>query len=63
MTAAGEADQLVELMNGALESTIPTAHKMGVRVVDTRRGYAAATVVAEGTGNHFAGRSRRGPAR
>jgi acyl-coenzyme A thioesterase PaaI-like protein len=53
MTAAGEANQLVELMNDALGSTIPTAQQMGVRVVDARRGYAAATVPLEGNGNHF----------
>jgi acyl-coenzyme A thioesterase PaaI-like protein len=53
MAAAGEANQLLELMNGALGSTIPTAHKMGVQVVEARRGYAAATVPAEGNGNHF----------
>jgi acyl-coenzyme A thioesterase PaaI-like protein len=46
-------NQLVELMNGALESTIPTAHNMGVRVVEARRGFAAATVPVEGNGNHF----------
>ena len=53
MTAAGEANQLVELMNGALGSTIPTAQQMGVRVVDARRGYATATVPLEGNENHF----------
>jgi acyl-coenzyme A thioesterase PaaI-like protein len=46
-------NQLVELMNGALGSTIPTAHNMGVRVVEARRGFAAATVPVEGNGNHF----------
>ena len=45
--------QLVELMNGALGSTIPTACNMGVRVVEARRGFAAATVPVEGNGNHF----------
>ena len=45
--------QLVELMNGALGSTIPTARNMGVRVVEARRGFAAATVPVEGNGNHF----------
>ena len=51
MTA--DDNQLVELMNGALGSTIPTAHNMGVRVVEARRGFAAATVPVEGNGNHF----------
>jgi acyl-coenzyme A thioesterase PaaI-like protein len=49
----GNANQLVDLMNGALGSTIPTAHNMGVRVVEARRGFAAATVPVEGNGNHF----------
>jgi acyl-coenzyme A thioesterase PaaI-like protein len=45
--------QLVELMNGALGSTIPIARTMGVRVVEARRGFAAATVPVEVNGNHF----------
>ncbi len=53
MTATGDANQLVDLMNNALGSTIPTAHNMGVRVVEARRGIAAATVPLEGNGNHF----------
>ena len=40
-------------MNSAMGSTIPTAHNMGVRVVQARRGFAAATVPVEGNGNHF----------
>ena len=36
--------QLVELMNGALGSTIPTARNMGVELSRARRGFAAATV-------------------
>ncbi|MGA8328239.1 MAG: thioesterase, partial [Mycobacterium sp.] len=40
-------------MNDALGSTIPTAHNMGVRVVEARRGFAATTVPVEGNGNHF----------
>jgi thioesterase domain-containing protein len=51
MTA--DANQLVDMMNGAMESTIPIAHKMGVKVVEARRGFAATTVPAEGNGNHF----------
>jgi len=51
MTA--DANQLVETMNGALESTIPIADKMGVKVVEARPGFAATTVPAEGNGNHF----------
>jgi len=54
MTASdGGANQLVDLMNGALESTIPIAHKMGVQVVEARPGFAATIVPAEGNGNHF----------
>ncbi|WP_375487167.1 PaaI family thioesterase [uncultured Mycobacterium sp.] len=53
MTAGRDAAQLADMMNGAMQSTIPTAHQMGVRVVEARRGYAAATVPAEGNGNHF----------
>jgi thioesterase domain-containing protein len=48
-----DAGPQVESMNGTLESAIPIAHKMGVRVVEARRGYAAATAPVEGNGNHF----------
>ena len=51
MTA--DANELVDMMNGALGSTIPIAHKMGVKVVEARPGFAATTVPAEGNGNHF----------
>ena len=51
MTA--DVNQVVEMMNGALESTIPIAHKMGVKVVEARPGFAATSVPAEGNGNHF----------
>jgi thioesterase domain-containing protein len=54
MTASdGGAGQLVDMMNGALGSTIPIAHKMGVQVVEARPGFAATTVPADGNGNHF----------
>lgn len=33
--------------------TIPAAHRMGVRVVEARPGYAVASVPMEGNGNHF----------
>ncbi|WP_406281026.1 PaaI family thioesterase [Nocardia sp. NBC_00881] len=42
-----------DLVNGALEFTIPIAHKMGVRAVEVRRGFAATSVPVEGNGNHF----------
>jgi acyl-coenzyme A thioesterase PaaI-like protein len=51
MTA--DANELVDMMNGALGSTIPIAHKMGVKVVAARPGFAATIVPAEGNGNHF----------
>jgi thioesterase domain-containing protein len=51
MTA--DANQLVDAMNGAIQSTIPIAHKMGLKVVEARPGFAATTVPAEGNGNHF----------
>ncbi|MBL1078227.1 YiiD C-terminal domain-containing protein [Nocardia sp. 2] len=41
------------IVNGALEHTIPIAHKMGVEAVEVRRGFASAKVPAEGNGNHF----------
>jgi acyl-coenzyme A thioesterase PaaI-like protein len=44
---------LVEMMNGAMEQTIPPAHKMGIKVVEARPGYAVASVPLEGNGNHF----------
>jgi acyl-coenzyme A thioesterase PaaI-like protein len=44
---------LVDMMNGAMESTIPPVHRMGVRVVEARRGHAVASVPLEGNGNHF----------
>ncbi|WP_454195841.1 PaaI family thioesterase [Nocardia sp. Marseille-Q1738] len=42
-----------DVVNGALEFTIPIAHKMGVQAVEVRRGFAATSVPAEGNGNHF----------
>jgi acyl-coenzyme A thioesterase PaaI-like protein len=47
------ADELVDAMNGSMESTIPTAHQLGIKVVEARRGHAATTVPVEGNGNHF----------
>ena len=44
---------LVDMMNGAMEYTIPPAHKMGIKVVEARRGHAVASVPLEGNGNHF----------
>jgi acyl-coenzyme A thioesterase PaaI-like protein len=44
---------LVDMMNDAMATTIPAAGKLGVKAVEARRGYAAATVPLEGNGNHF----------
>ena len=41
------------MINGAMEFTIPAAHKLGIKAVEARRGFAAATVPLEGNGNHF----------
>ncbi len=41
------------MINGAMEATIPAAHKLGVKVVEARPGFAAATVPLAGNGNHF----------
>jgi acyl-coenzyme A thioesterase PaaI-like protein len=53
MTSAEETHELVDRINNALGAAIPTAQHMGVRVVEARRGFAAATVPVEGNGNHF----------
>jgi acyl-coenzyme A thioesterase PaaI-like protein len=47
------AADLLELINQTMGSTIPTAHNMGIKVVEARPGFAAATVPVEGNGNHF----------
>jgi acyl-coenzyme A thioesterase PaaI-like protein len=44
---------LVDMINGAMEATIPAAHKLGVKAVEARPGFAAATVPLESNGNHF----------
>lgn len=41
------------MINGGMEATIPAAHKLGIKAVEARRGYAAATVPLKGNGNHF----------
>lgn len=48
-----DAPLFVDIINGALEFTIPAAAKMGVQAVEVRRGFAATTVPLEGNGNHF----------
>lgn len=44
---------VAEIVNSALEHTIPVAHRMGVHAEEVRAGYAAATVPVEDNGNHF----------
>lgn len=44
---------LADMVNGALEFTIPAAHRMGVQALEVRPGFAATMVPAEGNGNHF----------
>jgi acyl-coenzyme A thioesterase PaaI-like protein len=46
-------NQIVDMMNAGMPSAIPAAHKLGVKVVEARRGFAAATVPVAGNGNHF----------
>lgn len=50
---SGDGGQVVEMMNGAMQHTIPIAHQMGVQVVEAGHGHAVATVPVEGNGNHF----------
>ncbi|ATL65652.1 PaaI family thioesterase [Nocardia terpenica] len=49
----GDAPAFADVLNGALELTIPIAHTMGVRAVEVRPGFAETTVPIEGNGNHF----------
>jgi thioesterase domain-containing protein len=51
--ASSEGGAFVDAMNGAMEFTIPIAHRMGVKVVEASRGRAATSVPMEGNGNHF----------
>lgn len=44
---------IADMLNGAMEKTIPMVHGMGVKAVQARRGYASSTVPFEGNGNHF----------
>ncbi|WP_024800508.1 YiiD C-terminal domain-containing protein [Nocardia sp. BMG51109] len=48
-----DAPAFADMMNGALQATIPIAHTMGVRALEVRPGFAATTVPIEGNGNHF----------
>ncbi|MBJ8348498.1 YiiD C-terminal domain-containing protein [Antrihabitans sp. YC2-6] len=53
MTDGDEQPPFTDIMNSALEFTIPAAHRMGVKALDVRRGFAATSVPIEGNGNHF----------
>ncbi|MFI5776931.1 YiiD C-terminal domain-containing protein [Nocardia sp. NPDC051570] len=48
-----DAPAYADMVNGALEFTVPIAHKMGVRALEVRPGHAVSTVPLEGNGNHF----------
>lgn len=48
-----EDTHLVDMVNSALQHTIPAVHRMGVRAVEVRKGYARTSVPFEGNGNHF----------
>lgn len=52
-TIGDMADSFVEMLNAGMASTIPAADRMGFRVLEARRGFAAASVPVEGNGNHF----------
>lgn len=47
------APPFADIMNAAIEHTIPIAHKMGLKGEEIRRGFAATSVPIEGNGNHF----------
>ncbi|BBZ01419.1 hypothetical protein MCHIJ_08560 [Mycolicibacterium chitae] len=49
----GVTDAIVDMMNQRMAETIPAAHRMGVKIVEARRGFAATSVPLEGNGNHF----------
>jgi hypothetical protein len=42
---------LVDMINGAMAATTPAAHKLGIKAVEARPGFAAATVPLEGNCN------------
>ena len=47
------APPFADIMNAAIEHTIPIAHKMGLKGEEIRRGFASTSVPIEGNGNHF----------
>jgi acyl-coenzyme A thioesterase PaaI-like protein len=51
--AASDGGALVDTINGAMEYTIPIAHRMGVKILEAGHGRAAASVPMEGNSNHF----------
>ena len=42
-----------DLVNDTIQAAIPSAHRMGVRTLEVRPGFAAAHVPLAGNGNHF----------
>ena len=46
-------DAQLEFMNSMFATTIPSAHGLGVRIAEVRRGFAATTAPIAGNGNHF----------
>ena len=44
---------LADALNGSMDTTIPIAHQMGVKIVEASPGRAAATMPMAGNGNHF----------
>lgn len=53
MTNTDDAAKYADMVNTALEFTIPVAHTMGVRAIEARPGFAASEVPITGNGNHF----------
>ncbi|WP_336087393.1 YiiD C-terminal domain-containing protein [Nocardia sp. SSK8] len=43
----------VDIINGALEFTIPAAHKLGITAVEVRPGFAVTAAPIHGNSNHF----------
>lgn len=50
---SNDTPPLADIVNSALEFTIPAAHKMGVTAIEVRRGHAVTAVPLEGNANHF----------
>lgn len=46
------AGDVAEIVNTGLELTIPVVHRMGVRILEARRGHVVGEVPADGNTNH-----------